>query len=441
MYPAPLQNSHALIPNANQYVLNKQYVSVHSEDRDATRFPNSAEFEIELPQDYTNVVSTRLSSWCFPSNDDVFSAAKNNLRMTFQLQELYAPADHGVDDAVSVGIFAALNAQPNHEYEVHIETGFYTPEQMAVELTNKFNEAVTAWILERFAADPDAHAAAGAAFTTYTRFQIAYSAVGMKLWFGNNADQFVITNETPRRSAAGHPGARGGGTLPDFSNWGLPAFLGFEQVNAVAGGAPAAAGAPQLHCNNGGSGGSGSDAAAVSLLTSEPRFFHDVHSATDGFWLAPSPLTGATPWFLAPPLKNNFMGRGFLYMEIDGMNCIDETSPWNMSAAAVRTNNTNGVVRSSFAKIPIPAAPVSQWFDDQHMAPYKYFSPPAERIRRLRLKLRYHDGEVANFGASKYSFMLEVSMLVPNQERRYSIMDSQTLTTINSGAAAAAGCR
>lgn len=416
MHNATLQNTHALIPNANQYVLNKQYVSVHSEDRDITKFPDSAEFEIELPQDYVNVVSTRLYSWCFPSNYNVFSVTKNNILMSFKMVELYDPSAHGVVDATTIGIFEALGEQPNHEYVIHIETGFYNPDQITTELTNKFNEVVTAWILKIFQADPGKYAAASAGFTEYDRFQIVYSTVGMKLWFGNNADQFIITNESnvleQRRFVDTQCIRRN--LLPDFSNWGLPAYLGFSRCNITAGDAS-----------------DGSGGHSVSIVNGVPRFFFNSNSVSDGYWLTGT-LPGATMWFLEPPMKINLMGPAYLYMEVDGMNCIDETSPWNMSAATMGSNQTNGVVRSSFAKMPIPTTPISQWFDQQ-MAPYKYFSPPAERIRRLKVKFRYHDGEVAKFGAFNHSFMIEFSLLVPNQERKYIIFDSQTLSTINQG--------
>ena len=42
-------NSHPLIPNSNQYYIDKKFVSIHSEDRDIFRYAKSTEFEIELP--------------------------------------------------------------------------------------------------------------------------------------------------------------------------------------------------------------------------------------------------------------------------------------------------------------------------------------------------------------------------------------------------------
>ena len=61
-----LNNNHPLIPNSNQYLFERKFVSINSEDRDLIKYPNSSEFEIELPQDYVNVQSVKLYSWSFP---------------------------------------------------------------------------------------------------------------------------------------------------------------------------------------------------------------------------------------------------------------------------------------------------------------------------------------------------------------------------------------
>ena len=53
---------------------------------------------------------------------------------------------------------------------------------------------------------------------------------------------------------------------------------------------------------------------------------------------------GATVYFLQAPFKISFMGPAYIYMEVEGMNCIDETSPWNFSEYTLRNNQTNGIV-------------------------------------------------------------------------------------------------
>ena len=137
----------------------------------------------------------------------------------------------------------------------------------------------------------------------------------------------------------------------------------------------------------------------------------------NGYWLVPNPnLPGAQVYYVECPYKINIMGPAYFYMEIAQYNCIDETSPFNLSLFTQTTNQTNGVVNSAFAKIAVPTTPLGQWFDRDSM-PYKFFLPPAERIRRLKIRIRYHNGEIVDFGSFDYSFMLEFLVLLPTQNR------------------------
>ena len=111
-------------------------------------------------------------------------------------------------------------------------------------------------------------------------------------------------------------------------------------------------------------------------------------------------------------------------MEIAGQNCLSETSPYNLSFFTQTTNQTNGIVDSAFAKIAIPSAPLSQWFDRDSM-PYKYYMPPAERIRKLKIRIRYHNNELVDFGSFDYSFMLEFLVLQPQQTRTVTSVQRQ----------------
>ena len=79
-------------------------------------------------------------------------------------------------------------------------------------------------------------------------------------------------------------------------------------------------------------------------------------------------------------------------------------------------------MNSSFAKLAIPTTPLSQWFDDDSI-PYKIYNPPAERIRRLRIKLRYHNGRMADFGVFNYSFMIQFTLFTPQILRNTTTMN------------------
>lgn len=419
-------NNHPLIKNTNQYFLEKKFVSISSEDRDSTKFPNSSEFEIMLPQEYLNVASARLYSWSFPANYNVFSATYFNVTLTFKMLKLYNPGEHSFSDPLSEGIFAALYNHGDLEILVDIETGFYNPEQMATELTNKFNAAVTR-VIDIFFDNPanaTIYAEAKELFESsggYKRFTIVYNAVSQKLSFGNNADQFMLTNESSvyvDRYLVNNNCQRKN-MLPEYQNWGLPSYLGFSRCNTTAYTVD-----EYLTLFP----GEGPIYVTLKDIGSVPRFFYGdavTGSGDNGYWLLPT-LPGASVYFLQAPFKISFMGPAYMYMEIDGWNCIDETSPYNLSTYTSQTNQTNGRVNSCFAKIPIPTTPISQWFDND-MGPYKYWNPVAERISKIKVRFRYHNGTLVEFGQFEYSFMLELNLLKPQQERSYSIVDAYDL--------------
>jgi len=422
-------NNHPLIKNSNQYFFEKKYVSINSEDRDITKYPSSAEFEILLPQEYLNIASARLYSWSFPANYSVFSPLYSNVTMTFKMDKLYNPGEHSFSDALTEGIFAALYNHNDTEILIVIETGFYNTEQMATELTNKFNAALTT-IIDQFFNNPSLWN--GIDYTTaktlfqssggYSRFKIVYNSVAQKLWFGNEADQFTITNTSPSyvRSFFIDSNCVRKNMLPEFTNWGLPSYLGFTRCDATA---YTVAQFLKLFPGNGDIYVYFNDTGNV------PRFFYgDVvtGSGDNGFWLLPQ-LPGAEVFFLQAPFKINFMGPAYIYMEIEGWNCIDETSPYNLSLYTSTNNQTNGIVNSCFAKIAVPTTPISQWFDND-MGPYKYWNPPAERISRIKVKFRYHNGVLVEFGNFEYSFMIELNILKPQPERSYSIVNAFDLS-------------
>lgn len=411
-------STHPLIPNANQYYIERKYVSIHSEDRDILKYPNSSEFEIELPQDYLNVHSAKLSTWSFPANYNVFSPLNFNIAMTFKFIKLYNPGEHGYADPLTEAIFAGLYSLIGNQYIVRIETGFYNPSQMATELTNKFNESVSNILIEFFTNTP-AYNYALALFTGYNRFNIVYNSVGQRLWFGNTADQFEITNNYINQFNEDNVGTQciRRHQLPSLADWGLPAYLGFTRCSTMS----LSVAEVEATMNNANNIIYGYNPEIINVSGDVPRFYYgDVNPGDNGFWLVPS-LPGATVYFLQAPAKINFMGPSYIYLDIDGLNCIDETSPYNMSQFTLHTNETNGRVNSAFAKIPITTTPIAQWFDSEQ-APYKHFNPPSERIRKLKCRLRYHNGQKVDFGLFEYSFMIEFTLLRPQNERKYTIV-------------------
>ena len=398
-----VNTNHPLITNAQEYMTYNKYVSIHSEDRDLLKYPKSSEFEIELPEDYLNVSSIRLSQWTFPSNYNTFSSNNANTLLTFKINAPYNPVEQGVISVYYQQIYEALLANQNINYSFFIEDGFYTPSQMTTELTNKMNYTVTKTITEYFILQGwplvDFNNNGG-----YTRFIVVYNSVSLKIWFGNTTDEFILTNEVNVNinMMSTNVCNTDKQVLPDASVWGLPGYLGLSRCNTES-----------------------ISSSSISTSTSTynniqvPRFYYGyVMPGDDGFWLLPNvDLTNSNVYWVEPTYKLNLMGDAFLYMELGGQNCIDETQPYNISNFTLTTNKTNGIVNSAFAKMAIPSTPLSQWFDKESL-PYKYYYPPAERIRKIKVKIRYHNGQLADFGVFKYSFMLEFSLMVPQILRK-----------------------
>jgi len=395
-------SNHPLIANTNEYAIYRKYVSIHSEDRDILKWPNPALFEIEFPEDITNVATVRLSAWTFPANYNTFSLSTSNVAMTFKINKPYNPGEHMFSDPLANAIFVALNAHIDKQFLCIISEGFYNPTQIVTELTNRFNAAVSNYIINYFTLNP-AYTSFIQPFKNlggYQEFVIVYNTVQQRIWFGNRSSSFVLTNDTNTildTLASDLKCIRE--QLPDFSNWGLPQNIGLTRC----------------------------ETSSISNPDSTPRFYYgDVFPGDDGYWLLPNPdLPGSQVDYVECPFKINLMGEAYFYLDVDQFNCIDETSPYNLSRFTMQTNETNGIVNSSLAKIAVPTTPISQWFDKESQ-PYKLYLPPAERIRRMRVKLRYHNGQLVDFGKFNFTFTLEFTQYLPSQLKQFKVSDFRT---------------
>jgi hypothetical protein len=369
-----------------------------------------------MPEDLLNVLNISLANWTFPANYNTFSPTSLNTTMTFKINNPFNPATASISSPYYSAIFKALFLAKDEDYLIVIETGFYNPDQMVTELTNKFNYVVSLKI-KSFLKDttgPYYDPVTFPLFLTeferkggYTNFKIVYNAVSQKIWFGNTTDGFELTNDTQFNKNKNLDNLYCGSksVLPDYSNWGLPANLGLTKNNT-----------PSI------SGSQIEDIAGFESINNviTPRFYYgDVYPGDDGYWLLPNQdLSGSEVYWVESTYKINLMGPSYFYIELEGQNCIDETSPYNLSSFTSQTNQTNGIVNSSFAKIAIPTTPISQWFDRLSL-PYKEYMPPAERIRKLKFKIRYHNGQLVDFGVFDYSLLLEFVILQPSQARGY----------------------
>jgi hypothetical protein len=334
-----LYNDRQLIERQQTYVLERKLVTIHSEDRDVNNWPLASHFEVTLPQQLTNVQSIRLIECNFPANNYTFTTRFQNTKMTFEV----------------------LSTQ----FTITIDEGFYTPNQLANELTNRMNQAV-----EDFLGAP------------YSNFVVVYYDVSQKFWFGNKTSSFRLLFDKIEDYATGIPYPEQCLVLPPNTlfygrntKWGLPYYLGFEKEIYI------------------------SDGPNADPLNFEYKQVSD----PDYNWL---PVGG---FDVVAPNRIAILGETCFYMELDKYNDMDELRPYPRLTNSAINNSYNGMIDAAFAKIPILGIPNSQFFDSRNglLQNMSQFFPPLERLTKVKVKFRYHDGTLVDFSNTDFSFTLE----------------------------------
>ena len=97
-----------------------------------------------------------------------------------------------------------------------------------------------------------------------------------------------------------------------------------------------------------------------------------------------------------------------------------------------QTNGTNGSVNAAFSKIPLYTNPIfpadNPYYNGYPIDnPIKIFNPPAIKIRRLRIKFRWHDGNYIDFTGSTYVFTLVFNIFNPQNAKKYSMYRPESM--------------
>ena len=373
-----LKTDHPLIPREQTYAIDRKLLTVHSEDRDISKWPNANQFELQLPQTYTNVETIALVQYSFPVYYNTFSNENQNTKITFTAN--ISMAGYGV-------------IQP--PLTVTIEPGFYSPPQLATELQNRLNLAVQAL-------DP--------LLAAYANFRVFYDEVRQRLLFGNAQDPFTFIYSAPENymSEPCHSSCPPGQSQTpqpsatirwnQYANWGLGYNIGF--VKYLCG---------QCGLNT----GSANTSTAAPVGSSQSVYYANTNASTIGYtWLTVGSVPG---YVLVPPNPPSLNGDSAMYMEIDKYNYQDEMQPYSEKTNNSRNNDYNGIVNAAFAKIPILIKPTKII----SLLEYQYgnepqdtaegmssFFPPLDKLSKLKFKFRYHDGTPVDFGGQNFSFTI-----------------------------------
>ena len=373
-----LKSDHPLIPREQTYAIDRKFITVHSEDRDISKWPNANQFELQLPQTYTNVETIALVQYNFPIYYNTFSTESQNTKITF------------------IANISMTGYGETNPITITIGNGFYSPIQLAAEMQNKLNLAVQAL---------------QSSLSAYANFKVFYDEVRQRLLFGNTQDPFTFIYGAPEsyvsepcnsscppgQSQTPQPSA----TIRwnQYTNWGLGYNLGF--VKYLCG-----------QC--GFDTGAANTPAAAPVHTSQSVYYTNTTASAIGYeWLKVA--TGVPGYVLVPPNPPSLNGDSAMYMEIDRYNYQDEMQPYSERTNNSRHNDYNGTVNAAFAKIPILTKPTKiislleyQYGDepqDTAEGMVSYF-PPLDKLSKFKFKFRYHDGTPVDFGGMNFNFTI-----------------------------------
>ena len=282
---------------------------------------------------------------------------------------------------------------------------------MATELTNKMNYAVYTYVKTL-----------NGSADVYTDFVVEYHEVNDKLWFGNKNSSFVLKNGSnayDTNELNSNTDCLKRSNYEQYINWGLPYYLGFTREDKTS-----------------------------ATVTSDVKMYYKSSST----WLS-STVVGGSPNYAVADYKLNVNGPSHFYVEIAGLNNMDETMPKKTIRVNEHltqpketglckykdpsckkplkkndnTNESNGIVNSCFAKIPVPVKSDTDWFNTNSDS-YMLYNPPAEKIRRLRIRIRYHNNMLVNFENFEFSFVLQLGIILPQNEKKYSIYIPESIS-------------
>lgn len=384
-----VQNSHSVMPvnyETSQYESVDYYCSIHSEDRNVLKYPNSGSFEIEFPRDYHDVSTLTISDLAMPIISDLFNVNNNNVYLAFSIHDPYYPffPDGSYTDNVQYVIYQALVAHIDKEFYIQIENGTYSVDQMITELTRKMNEAVSHYLEEYI---EEYQSSLYSAFTPYNEFVIVYNYINAYLWFGNRSSGFTIKNSSTifreKEENISSPCANRY-KQREYVNWGLPSNLGFTREDAVS--------------------------IASTNAGKDVRFYYgDVVAGDNGYWLTPNEeFPVSICHYIQPPYKLNIFGDPYVYLYVDGWNTIDVTYPFYPNEFTATSNTTSGAVESAYGKISLGTTPVALTFVGGFFNP-RVYDPPLKRLRNVKLSFRYHNGLPLDFGNMFFSMTFRIS--------------------------------
>ena len=421
-----LENNHPLIRREDNYLLDRKLLTIHSEDRDYSKWRFANEFEIEAPQSYTNIQSARLIDINFPCNYYNFSNIMQNTKFRIIITDISAGSVPVADLPLK-----------NFNYDITIDNGYYTNLQLAASISFHLNKILG--VKNQKIDEPP------------LLWKAVYHEVKQKILIGNNfGAQFILdgTFDFDYNNVCCDIHGTGLNCPPPnklapstinyykrYSKWGFLSYIGFNKKEKYES-------TPIDYSLN--------DASGMVLN------YIDSCQCQDFIWL--ESVKDYDIYFIEPPTIIDILGETVIYMELEYFNSYDELIPWpdtsgntNCAPKCARSandvldcdKNTNRLARcrkgpkypdpdpppgfarpeyvairgsgvnSAFAKIPLISIPKTQIFSSANgfLFNLTQFTPPLERVSKFKIKFRYHDGRLVDFKDNELNFTLEINQL------------------------------
>jgi hypothetical protein len=125
------------------------------------------------------------------------------------------------------------------------------------------------------------------------------------------------------------------------------------------------------------------------------------------------------PW----PAATRILGDTAFYIEVDKYNAYDELSPDTDNTASMFNRSGSGRVNSAFAKVSLTSDFGTRIIDpdQQDFQNVVQFEPPLERIRKLKFRIRHHDGRLVDFRGAPFDMSIEFIQLRDEIRRKMHI--------------------
>ena len=365
-------SNHPVIINNDEYSLKKKYLTIHSTDRNITKWPSISEFQINLPQTYDYIYTLKLINIQIPDRLYNFTNILRNTKLSFYYTDI-RPSPSTSD-----------------LHTITLDDGYYTPSSLAISIQNKMNEK----IMEDSGENSSKHG-----INIFSPIICKYDKSSDKILFGCSEGSIELKFDVEEKYYS-NKNTSLHSIYKNNTHWGLGYFLGFEKKSYTQT-------SINIETNN-----FYNNMGGVTLYSEESAWIAATNNA-DGV------VNNKVVNILTPTNRLNVSHNNKIYMEIDKYNHINEIEPFSTSTTTRYNNTESFKTNGSFAIIPVRNLDFTQNNESTfgHLNTKALYYPPLQNLRKLKFRFRDHMDNLIDFKEQDISFTLEFGCLMKGGTR------------------------